>query len=135
MTEAARTVYAGLHLLDHQIVDRAGRMAGNVDDLEVAFSEDTGQLYVTAILSGAGALARRMNRRRLGRWLERVSAFAVPTSDVAPAGRIPFSHVASLDGSHVTVAFDREDLVTHGGERWVLDHLIGHIPGSGHAPE
>jgi len=58
----ARRLWAGLHLLDRQLVDRDGRMAGMVDDLELDYSEDKGQLYVVSILSGPGALANRFSR-------------------------------------------------------------------------
>jgi hypothetical protein len=34
---AGRTLEAALHLLDRQLVDKDGRLAGKVDDLELEF--------------------------------------------------------------------------------------------------
>ena len=67
---AGRTLWAGLRLLDRQLVDRNGRMTGMVDDLLLSPSEDGQHLYVTAILSGPGALAQRLDRRRYGNWMQ-----------------------------------------------------------------
>ena len=52
-------LYAGLELLDRQLRDRDGRLCGNVDDLEIERSPDTGELYVTAFVAGPGALLQR----------------------------------------------------------------------------
>jgi sporulation protein YlmC with PRC-barrel domain len=129
-----RELLAGLHLVDHQIIDCNGRMAGKVDDLELelADADDPGAEppVVTAILSGAGALARRLEGR-LGRWLEsldaRLSAERVPS-------RVPFEMVTEV-GSHVRVNVTRDELETNRGEQWARDTIVGHIPGAGHAPE
>ena len=128
---AGRRLYLALHLLDRQLVDRNGGLAGKVDDLELE-EGDTGRLYVTAILSGPGVLAQRMGRRRLGPWLQRALERLVD----GPPGtvRIPLARVAEI-GNHVDLAVDREDLATNASERWVQDHIVSHIPGSRHAPE
>jgi hypothetical protein len=127
----ARRLYAGLDLLDRQLVDREGRLAGKVDDLELE-QRDDGRLYVTAILAGPGVLAQRMGRRRFGPWLQQAVARLV---DEHPAiQRIPLARVADI-GNHVDLAVDRHELATFAGERWVQDHIISHIPGSRHAPE
>jgi hypothetical protein len=121
---------AGLHLLDHQIVDPDGWMAGNVDDLELEADPDGGPPVVTAILSGAGALAHHLGGR-FGRALEaldeRLTAEGVPS-------RVPFDVVAEI-GSHVRVTVRREELETNRGEAWVRRTIIDHIPGAGHASE
>ena len=58
---------AALELLDRQLVDSDDSLAGKVDDLELTPSEDDPHvLYVTAILSGPGALGPRLPGR-LGR--------------------------------------------------------------------
>ena len=44
---AGRVLEAGLHLLDRQLVDRDGRLAGKVDDLEFELPEG-GPPVVTA---------------------------------------------------------------------------------------
>jgi len=128
-----RILYAGLELLDHQLRDRDGRLCGNVDDLEVERSPVTGELYVTAIVAGPGALLQRMGRRRLGGWIERANRL------VGDQGRdrniIPLA-LATRIGPNIDLAVDAEDLATADTERWVRDHLIGHLPGNRHrAPE
>jgi hypothetical protein len=128
---AGRQMYLGLHLLDRQLVDRKRQLAGKVDDLELELRDD-GRLYVTAILAGPGALARRLGAKTFGRWRER--ALAVLSEGDPPATRIPLARVAGI-GNHVDLIDDREDLATFATERWVLDHIISRIPGSGHAPE
>ncbi|MCU1457151.1 MAG: hypothetical protein JWL73_1243 [Actinomycetia bacterium] len=124
-----RELRAGLHLLDHQILDPDARMAGKVDDLELEPADDGGPPTVVAILSGAGALARQF-QGRFGRWLESVDERL--THEESPS-RIPFSYVEAI-GSHVTVTVHHEELQTARAERWARDTVIDHIPGAGHAP-
>ena len=124
-------LWLGLHLLDRQLVDRKRELAGKVDDLELEPGAD-GELMVTAILSGPGVLARRFGRRTFGRWRER--SLALTSEYGAPRSAIPLSEVVEI-GNHVDLAVDREDLAGFSTERWVQDHVISHIPGSGHAPE
>jgi hypothetical protein len=129
-----RELLAGLHLIDHQIIDRDGRMAGKVDDLELELADEdhpgAEPPVVTAILSGAGALAGRL-QGRLGHWLEsidaRLSAQRVPS-------RVPFDIVTEI-GSHLRVKVHRDDLETDRGEQWARDTIVSRIPGAGHAPE
>ena len=136
-----RRLWAGLQLLDRQLVDRDGRMAGCVDDLELERQplrsghegpEGSRDLYVAAILSGPGALAQRLGRTRYGNWLRRVHAMVSPAGD--DPVRIPFNRVVDI-GDHITLAAQRSDLGSASGERWARDHIVAHIPGSGHAPE
>jgi sporulation protein YlmC with PRC-barrel domain len=129
MTEAKR-YWAALQLLDRQLIDRDGKMCGNVDDVELELHED-GTVHVSALLSGPGVLAPRIGLRRLGDWLRR--AHAIVEGDGDDPARIALARVADI-GDHVTVSLHREDLGTFHGERWVRDHLIGRIPGSRHAP-
>lgn len=128
-----RVLYAGLELLDRQLRDRHGALCGNVDDLELERSPETGELYVTAIVAGPGALLQRMGRRRLGRWLERTNRLVnEPDRD---STLIPLSLAVNI-GPNIDLAVDAEDLGTFATERWVRDHLIGHVPGSRHdAPQ
>jgi sporulation protein YlmC with PRC-barrel domain len=58
---------AALHLLDRQVVDRAGLMVCNVDDLEITESA-SGALAVTGILVGPAALWPRLSGV-VGDWL------------------------------------------------------------------
>lgn len=128
-----RVLYAGLELLDHQLRDRDGRLCGNVDDLEIERSADTGEFYVTAFVAGPGALLQRMGRRRLGGWIERANRLVNdPERD---RNLIPLA-LATRIGPNIDLAVDAKDLATSDTERWVRDHLIGHVPGNRHrAPE
>ena len=60
----------GSHLLDRQLVDGNGRLAGKVDDLEFDVPEDGGLPMLTAILTGLGALASHIGGDT-GDWLGR----------------------------------------------------------------
>jgi sporulation protein YlmC with PRC-barrel domain len=117
---------AGLDLLDRQLVDPDGKMAGKVDDLELQTREQ-GPPVVTAILAGPGALARRIGGRP-GEWLASVQARLRPEDRDGPA-RISFGVVAAV-GDHVDVMVRREDLDTYVFEGWVRDRIISKMPGS-----
>jgi len=122
-----RVLYAGLELLDHQLRDRHGVLCGNVDDLELERSAETGELYVTALVAGPGALLQRMGRRQVGRWIERTSRL-VNHRD-RDLTLIPMSLAASI-GPNIDLAVDADELATFDTERWVREHVIGHIPGN-----
>jgi hypothetical protein len=130
---AGRTLWAGMRLLDRQLVTNDGRLAGCIDDLELTASEDGNELYVTAILSGPGALAYRLRARRLGRWLRRANDLLSSDEHVDPT-RIPFNVVADI-GSHVSLGCSHTDVGSDSLERWTRDHIVAHIPGAGHEPE
>jgi hypothetical protein len=69
---AGRRLDAGLRLLDRQLVDEDGRLAGKVDDLEFTDPRDhSGRPELTALLAGPEALAGRLGTP-LGRWLEAI---------------------------------------------------------------
>ena len=128
----SRVVWAGLHLLDRQLLDREGRQTGNIDDIELTPSDDGRSLYASAIYSGPGALSRRFGSRRLGAWLERMhNDLDAELGRISP---IPFDRVTDL-GSSVEIAADAHELPADATEKWLRDHFISHIPGSGHAPE
>jgi hypothetical protein len=123
--------WASLQLLDRQIVDREGRLAGNVDDAELEADPD-GRVYVRALYSGPGVLWERLGAKRLGRWLQR--AHQRVEGDGEDPARIPLRHITRItDHVEVSMAFD-EMGVSH-GERWVREHLIDHLPGSDVAAE
>jgi sporulation protein YlmC with PRC-barrel domain len=115
---------AGLELLDRQLVDPDGRLAGKVDDLELELRDD-GPPVVTDVLAGPGALARRIGGR-LGVWLASVHARLAGGADPA---RISFGVVGRID-DHLTLIVSREDVATYAAEAWVRDHVIAKIPGS-----
>jgi sporulation protein YlmC with PRC-barrel domain len=134
MSEAiGRVIDVGLEVLDRQIVDPNGRLAGRVDDLELVFPEEgTGPPYVVAIISGPGALARRLGGR-LGAWIETALGRLQDQRPAHPA-RLPFSVVKRI-GNDVEVSVTRETLESDRLERWVAKHVIGKIPGAQHAAE
>jgi sporulation protein YlmC with PRC-barrel domain len=125
--EAGRVVDAGLELLDRQMIDINGRMAGNVDDLELTFPPDGGAPSVTAILAGPGALARRIGGR-IGDAIARIHERLQESGIEGPA-RISFGAVTSVK-SDVRLAVSRQDLEIYRFERWARDTIIAKIPGS-----
>jgi hypothetical protein len=129
---AGRTLDAGLHLLDRQLVDSDGRLAGKVDDLELELPEGGGPPTVTAILAGPGALSRRVGGP-FGAWLEGVANRLREGDDRKPA-RVSFGVVKRV-GSAIELSVPRADLETNRLEAWTRDHLIGKLPGAGHAPD
>jgi len=125
-----RSLWAALHLLDRQLIDREDRMCGNVDDVEIEIDDD-GRAYVSALLSGPGTLAPRLGMRRYGDWMRRAHAL-VDGNGEDPA-RIPLARVADIN-NHVTLSLEHDELGSMDVEQWVRDHIIGRIPGSRHAP-
>ena len=73
---------------------------------------------------------QRFDRRRLGGWLRGRVRETFSAAEEDP-GRIPMRWVSDL-GANVRLNVAREELATFAGERWVRDHIIGHIPGSTH---
>ena len=129
---AGRTLEAALQLLDRQLVDKDGRLAGKVDDLELTFPDGGGPPLVTAILAGPGALSRRVGGR-LGAWLEAVANRLREGDDRRPA-RVPFSAVTEI-GSAIRLRVVKAELETDRLEAWTRDHLIGKLPGAGDVPD
>lgn len=129
-----RRIDAALGLLDRQLVDCDGRLAGKVDDLELTRPDGPGDgpPVVTAVLAGPGALAHRLGGHA-GRWLESVHARLHPSSEPGPA-RVPFGVVKCI-GSAVELTVAKRDLGLTRFEDWVRDHLVGRIPGARRAPE
>lgn len=135
-----RRVLLGRQLLDRQIVDRDGRLAGKVDDVELTLPDDPGDLgpgaagrpVVTALLSGRQALARRLGGR-LGRMALSLSRRVLPSPDEPDSppgdGRIWFGKVTDL-GNHVTISDAAQDLATHAVEDAVRKTIIDRIPGA-----
>ncbi len=122
-----RRMWAALKLLDRQIVDRDGRLAGNVDD--VVLTDVDGQLMVTGVRTGPGALVYRLGGKRMGQWLRRMHDVLDGHDGVVPIGQV------SSVGNHVTVALEGNDLPSERHEIWFRDHVIARIPGSNHAAE
>lgn len=118
-----------LHLLDRQIVDPDGELVAKVDDLELTRSRDDPRtLYVTALLVGPLALGPRLGGR-LGRWVTSIARRLSEDPEPSPH-RIDMALVQDLD-SAITVSRRRADLAVEPLERWMGDHVINRIPGSG----
>jgi sporulation protein YlmC with PRC-barrel domain len=122
-----RVIDAGLELLDRQLIDSKGRMAGNVDDLELTFPAGGGPPLITGILAGPGALSRRLGGR-LGRLITSIHERLQDRHLEGPA-RISFGVVNRL-GTDLRLSVDREDLPTFRIAAWVRDGVIARIPGS-----
>jgi hypothetical protein len=130
---AGRRLWVGLQLLDRQLVAHDGRLAGCVDDLELTPSDDGNDLYITAILSGPGALAYRLGHRPLGRWLRRVHGEVAATPDEDPSRR-PFNVVTDI-GASISIGVDVDEAGVASVERWIREHIVEQIPGNRHEPE
>ena len=116
-----------------KMLDATGHRCGKVDDLELSPSEDDPHvLYVTAVLSGPGALGPRLPGR-LGRAWTSVFRRLHPAEEPEPT-RISFGVVRSL-GPRIRIGVSRHHLDVNDFERWTRDHVIGRIPGAGDAPE
>ena len=124
---SGRIVDAGLELLDRQLVDVDGRMAGKCDDLDMPSPDGEGAPSVTAILAGPGALASRIGGRP-GRWIASVHARLQDPEQTSPAS-ISFGVVKRL-GVVIELSVHREDLQVMRLETWVRDRIISRIPGS-----
>jgi sporulation protein YlmC with PRC-barrel domain len=113
----ARRLDAALELLDRQLADSNGQLAGKVDDLELT---DAGgsleQPQVTAILTGPGALAGRFHSP-FGRWLAGVGA-RLPASGHQEPLRVTFDQVEQI-GSAIRVRGTANQLDTGAkGRAW-----------------
>jgi hypothetical protein len=125
---------AGLSLLDRQMVDKDGMLAGKVDDVELTFPPDVSggpgaePPVVTAVLSGPGALAGRL-RGPFDKWLSGIDKRLSPG-----IGRVAFGVVSRID-NHLTLAVSRHDLDTFAPERWIGQRIVDKIPGADHEAE
>lgn len=116
---------AGFQLLDRQIVDVDGRMAGKVDDLLVEFSEEPHtQPRVVAIMLGPGALAPRI----AGRFGASIAAAYGRATEEPRPHQISFGVVKRID-NHVELVLPRDELGIMGPEEWVWTQVISKIPG------
>jgi hypothetical protein len=125
------TIDAGLRLLDRQLVDADGMLAGNVDDLELTMPAE-GPPYVSAILAGPGSLSRRIGGR-LGAKIEALHRRLHPSESPGPAS-VSWGVVAEV-GSAIRLSVGKGSLPVDTLEQWTREHIIDRIPGSGHAPD
>ena len=87
---------------------------------------------MVAILSGPGALSRRIGGR-LGRGVESIHRRLHPHEQPGPA-RVSIGVVSAID-DHVQLIVARSDLPVTRFEDWVRRRIIDRIPGASHAPE
>src|SRR4051812_11489565 len=92
----ARQLLISIELLDHQIVDTDGRLAGKVDDVDIEIDEG-GTATITALVSGPGVLAVRMHHGRYGWWRQRLERLLEPGR--LGSARIPWSRVRAVDNT------------------------------------
>jgi len=122
---ARHTIDVGLDLLDRQLLDKDGLMAGKVDDLELTPPEDdpNGPPFITAILSGPGALAPRLGR--LASW---IAARRLRLDRRPGPSRIAFG-VVSRAQTEIQLGVSRDELDSTTSERWAR-RIIERIPGA-----
>jgi hypothetical protein len=127
---SGRRLYAQLHLLDRQVIERKqGKMIAKVDDLEIDL---TGAVpYVSALLTGPQAWGARLPGL-LGRFV--VSTHRRLHQDPAP-GPNPIGAERITDVTSAVIIDSGDDLYVQGWGRWVGEQIIGRIPGAGHAAE
>jgi hypothetical protein len=109
-------------LMDSQLLTADGIKIGRADDIEGEWRED-GALILTYVQTGPQALAGRVGPRLrpLARWIFRDRFdHRIPLSEVLDAGP-----TLRLRGEAATYVVGRSD-------RWIADHILRFIPGSGH---
>jgi hypothetical protein len=126
-----RTIDAGLRLLDRQLIDADGMLAGKVDDLELTMPAE-GPPYVTAILAGPGSLSRRVGGR-LGAKIEALHRRLHPSEAPGPAS-VSWGVVTDV-GSSIRLSVGKGSLPVDTLEQWAREHIVDRIPGSDHAPD
>jgi hypothetical protein len=116
-------------LLDRQVVDSHGVMAGRVDDVEFTDPAPGALPVLTALLCGSTAFGPRVGGR-LGTWWLSVGRRLRPVVDSYP-NRIPLAVVEAVDRDEVRLAAPRDQLDSYRFRAWVQEKVIGRIPGSG----
>src|SRR4051795_3295200 len=124
-----RNLWIGLNLLDRQLLDRDGHPIAKIDDVELHTDTGTDTLpTVTALLCGPAALAPRFGPRT-GAFFQALRNLLRREPTDTPAS-IPVDLVTDI-GPAVTLAVDRAALPVNDVERFLGQHVISHIPGSG----
>ncbi|GAB2987657.1 PRC-barrel domain-containing protein [Nocardioides montaniterrae] len=88
---------AVLHLLDRQLIDVDGLLAGKVDDLELTEGPDGWR--ITAVLTGTTALLHRLGGRIGNRLVELHAQLRVTEPDRDVPWRIPITQVSYVDSA------------------------------------
>ena len=133
----AQSYDLALEILDYQLVDVDGRLAGNVDDIEIELPEgwpdaSAGDApVVSGLLSGPGVLADRFGGR-VGHGWASFSRRLNPSPEISTL--IPMAHVRSINGS-IRLGITRDRVASYGFESWFRRKVVSKIPGAKHAPE
>jgi hypothetical protein len=120
----------GLHLthdvLDAQLVDRNKERIGRVDALALELRPGRPPRVATILIGGP------VRAERIGRWARWLSRALRALGRVRSPGvsRIPFSAVRCI-GHTIEVDVDGRDLESGHAERWLAEHVVCRIPGSG----
>jgi hypothetical protein len=122
--QSGRAYDAAFEILDRQLVDVQGRLAGKVDDLGFRFGGAAA--YVDTIHSGPGAIAQQVGGKT-GRWL--AASYRQLREGRDEPSTLSFGVVAAI-GPELTLSVDRDGLDVMTLERWVRDHFISKIPGA-----
>ena len=124
-----RHLWIGLNLLDRQLLDRNGTPVAKIDDIEIDISDDTAELpTVTALLCGPAALGQRLGPR-IGAFLAALRGLLRHEPTTTPES-ISVDLVTDI-GPAVKLSTDRASLPVNEVEKFLNQHLIAHIPGSG----
>ena len=122
-----------LDLLDRQIVDADELPVGRVDDVVLDVSDGHAPRIV-ALLTGAQALGERLGHG-LGRLMARTAARLRSSSAEPGPARIDRDLVDSIEHQvRLRAPLNQLEHVA-GLERWLAEHFIEGIPGSGDARE
>ena len=123
-----------LDLLDRQIVDADELPIGRVGDLRLQQGAAGRAPRIAALLTGSEALGDRIGGF-LGRVISGVSRRLRPSDDESDPTTIPLELVAEVE-DQIDLRVRLEDLPYVAPlERWLAEHVIGPLPGSGDARE
>lgn len=108
-------------IIDNQLETTDHKRIGRVGDIEAAWGED-GQLVLTHLLTGPQVLAGRLHPglRKLARFFLR-DRFEQ---------RLEISEVEKI-GPTIRLRRNSAEYPIGRSEKWITDHIIGWIPGSG----
>lgn len=120
-------------LLDAQLVDRDRLPIGRIDDLELTPGAEGVGPEIESILTGSQALGDRIGGLA-GRWMSSASARLRSDSEPGPPS-IPASLIVELKPL-VKLGVGFGDLPSIAGlERWLADHFVERLPGTGDASQ
>lgn len=121
------TLKLAREILEQELLDRNGRKMGRVDGL-VAVIDGDGPPRIDAFELGFTVLARRIHPR-LERWLEAIrKRWSVRKIAVQI---IPWSAVEEIKDGSIRVSIDATETPAFDWERWMCDHIVARLPGSG----